>query len=489
MKRILCVFILFVFSKTFSQEIVNAFPLELNFNRDYFQIVNDSTKQVTMFISDKKRVKAIRFNQNMQIIDSISTTRAEKKYIDIIGYNKKKNNYRIYWATKKNNEFYTELYDFQNKKVTYNEFQIDFLKERIIQKITINNIFYIITVPKDKSILKFYKFGENGKPEIKELDLSSLNFSKVNSVLYNMFDNSDNYGDKYNLQYISDESQPSLVLSSKKNKLYHQDNNLIFTFDSDNNFTQLLTINLSDYSFNLNFIVKPELKIDEYLNENSNSFIFNDKIFQIRLTPNDFVLSIKNLKGEEIKAYTAKRENEISFKNSDIIQENGSFSSKRILEKSNQFLRKVTNSNPGIICQFVNNYYYITIGSVMDIVNSGGGMMMPMGGGFGAAPTMSFGFSYSYSYQNLISYKGKKVVYINCLFDTNLIHSNGEFKSLAFDKARMFIDNDDELSESTIFNFDRNLYKDLSLFKFNNTLYLGAFNSSINSYKIYSFKD
>jgi hypothetical protein len=52
----------------------NSFPLELKGNRDVFQIVN-KTKNVTLFVSDRKEVNAFSLNENMLIVDSNRKTK------------------------------------------------------------------------------------------------------------------------------------------------------------------------------------------------------------------------------------------------------------------------------------------------------------------------------------------------------------------------------------------------------------------------------
>ena len=64
---------------SFSQEIVNSTHVALKKGKSVFQIVNNSTKETTLFVSDKEKVKAIRLNSEMQIMDSLSTVRLNPK--------------------------------------------------------------------------------------------------------------------------------------------------------------------------------------------------------------------------------------------------------------------------------------------------------------------------------------------------------------------------------------------------------------------------
>ena len=78
-KKLLLTTTLLLFSLiSFSQELVYYTPLELKKHRDVLPIVNND-KEVTLFVSDKIKVKAIRLNEKMQIIDSISSERPDKK--------------------------------------------------------------------------------------------------------------------------------------------------------------------------------------------------------------------------------------------------------------------------------------------------------------------------------------------------------------------------------------------------------------------------
>ena len=134
---------------------------------------------------------------------------------------------------------------------------------------------------------------------------------------------------------------------------------------------------------------------------------------------------------------------DIAFKNSDIIQENGSVKSTRILEKSSQLLRKIGGLNPSISLYTVGDKIFMIIGGVSIVQQNNaalyGGMFGITGALIGAA------ISSNYSLNNLNSYKGRKVVYINCLFDQNFNHISGDVKRTAFDELRAFSEKNEKL--------------------------------------------
>src|SRR5690606_477938 len=115
--------ILFSSFISFSQDVVNTLALDLKKNKDVFQIVNNEKKETILFISDKVTVKAIRLNEQMQISDSISTSRAdEKKYDKIIGHTLSQSNPTLYWSSNNHKEIISQTYDFETKKIVTKEY-------------------------------------------------------------------------------------------------------------------------------------------------------------------------------------------------------------------------------------------------------------------------------------------------------------------------------------------------------------------------------
>lgn len=471
----------------FSQEVVKEFDLKLQRKRDFFQVTNEADKEVILFLNDKEKVSSIRFNDKFEIKDSLSTLRPEKKYNEIIGYSQKEHDYFLFWASKDRKEIDVQYFNFQKKETRNTPINLELKKEKVIKEITINNTFYLISIVKNTSILKFYISDENGNLNEKSLDLSRLQFKSnegQNVNLYNVI--FEVFGEQF-IQTIHNDSPPSLALSSKKLKVYtYKNDEIIFTFDNNTDSTTILKINLKDFTVYLKSIEQPKIAQHEsdFSFAKSNSFLIDDKILQIKTNPNVLFLTVSDQNGNRINQYETLREEEIKYKNSDAFQESGSINNKKVLEKPKQFIRKINNSTPAISCYNLNGLYYVVIGSLQDI-SRGGGMGPGFGGGFGGAP-MSFGYVSSYTINNLISYRGKNVVYTNCLFDSNFNHINDEVKTSAFEKARLFLEENDEIREKLSL-IGKNIYEDLIIFKFNSSLYLGNYNDDNKKYQIFSF--
>ncbi len=250
MKKLLFALALLITSISFSQELVKSVPLKVAKKSDVFQVVDSEKKQVLLFFSNKDGVKTIRFNDNFELLDSLSGNRPYQEYDDIIGYSISNNKYYSYWASSNSKEIAYQCFDFENKKIEFKTYQLEFIKEKPIEKITVNNVFYLITILKNTSTLNFYVF-KDGKMDKKSIDLSSKTFIDGENKKTNLWDlvsRGTEFQPSLNIQNILNETPPSLTFSANKRKAYVNGSNLIFTFDENTGFTQVLNFNLNDFS-------------------------------------------------------------------------------------------------------------------------------------------------------------------------------------------------------------------------------------------------
>lgn len=477
MKKLLFALALLITSISFSQELVKTIPLKVAKKSDVFQVVDSEKKQVLLFFSNKDGVKTIRFDENFELKDSLSGNRPYQEYNDIIGYSISNNKYYSYWASTNSKEIAYQCFDFENKKIDFKTYQLEFTKEKPIEKITVNNVFYLITILKNTSTLNFYVF-KDGQMEKKSVDLSDKTFIDKENKKTNLWELI-NYGSSFqpslNIQNILNETPPSLTFSANKRKAYVNGSNLIFTFDENTGFTQMLNFNLSDFTVVQKSYSQSYVQETEFGGLESNSFLLSDKIVQLKLNSDVLKISVKDLEGSVLKEYDAYAEKEIKFKNSEIIQENGKISNTRVLDNSNQLLRKIYNLNPSISCYIQNDKIYVTLGSVSLVQSNNATMYGGMIGGFTGA-LIGAAISSNYSVNNLNSYEKRKVVYINCLFDNDFNHVDGQLKKLAFDELRVFADKNEDLVCQTVF-------------RLNSALFYGGYDKEKRTYSFYKFKD
>lgn len=476
-KSFLILFALISFH-SFSQEMVKSLNLKTSKNSDVFQVVEEDKKQLSLFFNDDKNAKAIRLDNQLNLMDSLSANHPQNGYDNIVGYSISNNKYYSYWSNANNRHFAAQCFDFDAKKVSLNTFDLEFIDEKPVEKITIKNVFYLITIVKKTSILNIYVF-KDGKAQKKSLDLSDKTFISweyKRVTLWDVLNESYDIQPALAIQNILSETPPSLIFSANKRKAYVKDDNLVLTFDNIRSFTQMLTLNLSNFSFSQKSYITPFFDETEFNIPNTNSFLLGDKLIQMKSNPTKMIIEIKDLEDTLIKSFVIEQDKEIDFKNSEIIQENGTVSNTRILDKSNQLLRKIENFIPSLSCYSVNDKNYLTLGSVSPLPSNNNAIMYGAiyGGLIGGLIGMAI--SSNYSLDNVNSYKDRKVVYVNCVFDSNFNHLNEPPKKLAFDELRAFAEKNNFLKSQTVF-------------KFNSSLFFGGYDLKSKLYSFYKFND
>lgn len=429
--------------------------------KEVIPVVNQQNNNVSLFFMNTKQVYGYLLNDSFKVLKKLKSEDRRRKYNTIIGYSIKDSlNYNLYLTNNKNNKFAGINFSFNGGNSMLNEFEFQNSNERFVQTVTINNTCYLISILTESSVLKIYKLNDVNVTSPYSIDFSKeffLGRDNDKTTLYNLFNIKSNgtyTGTETNK--IDDDIPNSIEMVSEEKKLYVRDNNLVFTFDNNRDVTQILTINPVDYSYSIQSFQKPLPKV-KLSQKKSNSFISDNKIFTITSTNDSLSFKVQDFKSRTIlKEFLVNKEDSITFKNTPIIQEGGVYDKYRELESSQKFLRKLTSANLGISAYKQKNDYLITIGSEKEIKAGGGGMMMPMGGGFGGIPIASFGSTnvfFNPTYFAYNSYSTTKSVHIKSIFDLDFNHVKGAIKDNAFDKIKNESDKGYLESGKTIFKY------------------------------------
>ena len=476
-KKIFCTCLFLISLCSFSQEIVSSVSLELKKNHTIFQVVNNEKKDVTLFVNDKIGVKAIQLNETMKIVDSVSAERPNTKIYDMmIGYNISNNNTRLFWASNDYQEIFTQLYDISNHKVETKQYNLSLKEEQVLEKFSGNNNFYILSVLKKGNKLKLHVFDKDGTYAEKILDLNGFNFLKSDNV------KSDLYGilkeslmpleSSFSIKSIDTKNPVSLVYSAKKKKCYFNEKQIVITLDTNIDHTQVFTIDLEKFSITEK-IIKQHLITGERSYQSSNSFYFENKLYQLRTSMDQFYFSIKDLDGKLLKEYDANSRKEIDFKNSKMTVRGSDFGGKRTLETTSQFIYKINDAYLGISCYNLGQNTLITFGGVSPEQQSSGQFVMNQ---FGFVGALIGALAFSPSMNSFNTYQNRKLTKFESLFDNNGNHIDGEIPLLAFDKIGTFFEENKNVSAQTLYKID-------------SAYYLGYYDTKAKEYTIRKFVD
>jgi len=460
-KYLISFLLLLTFLNANSQEILlnQNINLDSGFSdkRDAYPIINKKTDALTLLLIDNYNINTQEYNNDYSLRRSYECPRPKNKYRHLIGHTTKANQYNLFFATKRNKEFLVQTINLDERSSNEKKFAFKLKDEKYLETFSYKNKLYILTLLKNSSILKLRVFEANSLRITKEFNFNNNRFNthqfyKLNDVLKSP----GSFSSSISIQKINNNNPNSLELTSEKNKVYCYSNKMVISLDHRKDFTILIKIDLEDLTSEIKTYKFDEVDGKQFSNIKSNSYIYQDILFQTKVSKYELYLSAYNLITDRlIKKYQVKKDENIAFKNTNLIQENDAaiFSSQtRVLETSKQILRKMASGDPGISVYETNGYWEVTLGGKKD-VKQGGGMMigggMPMASASAGAVTFTVSTPTMHSFS---SYTSTKSVYFKCLFNKDMQHIEGDVKKNPFDKIKTFSDDTyEDLSIETIF--------------------------------------
>lgn len=510
MKKILVLILFTVISAHAQHEVIN---LPIGYDSIYFSnkesiaISNDGTGDLLIFVEDQNKSIAILFDKDFGIRSEIILESLPRTFKDFIGHQINSDNSYSIFFTNKNKKKYGELHlDFNAKTAAVNELDFKFKGETYVEAITVKGNFYMFSAVKNANTINFYTFKDTNFKKKKALSFDFLEGKSLNGFTKKAYHHlvSKNFGSTGSLTKIDHEVPNTIDITSKPNKLYVVSDTLIFTFDHRQEATDIAKITLPDLNFETAIFKQMEIAQKEFTNHNS--YLFDNKLFQIKVSAYEMKFGVKDFNTKAIlKEIFLQKDDSITFKNTPIIQKGPGWllpgaTQTRKLEATSKFLRKVSKGKTGISVTKQDTNYKITLGSEVEIARGAGGFgAMP---GFGGVPIASFGaisMSFNPTFFAYGGYSDSKSTHIDCLFDENFQHIQGKVKDNIFDNIKTY---EDDLSKSNskkitvegdIYDDDfndsdfKNTPKLKNVFKHNNTLYLSFVGAQDKSLHIVAF--
>lgn len=371
-KGLLIVLFLNVCFHLHGQTYVTGFGIKLSKKSVAYSYVDKQKDEAYLFVGNTKVVKCSHYDSNFEIKDSMTVVRPEKEFENIAGVTKSDESLSVFWINDENSQLYQQQINFKNKEAKLlKKHNISFSDQKVIQSISTNSKFYLLTISNNSNVLNLYTYDSNGKEAITKIDMGTsgfLNSKNKNVTLFEVLKERINgFDTSFELPLIDNDSPNTLTITAKKRKLFCNDNELYLTIDSNVRFTQLIRINLIDFRFSTQNINQ---KIDANdSSSNSNSLLVDDVIYQIATDKQNMVFSVSDLKGNLKKEFITNKNDAIAFKNSKIFESTvNSGYNKNKIQNSGQFVTSISKMNLGLSHYQYNGQNLISIGGVSEHV-------------------------------------------------------------------------------------------------------------------------
>lgn len=365
MKKSFWIIALFSFQLIWSQTKIASATLELKKGSEYqklMQIHHSKTDELFVSVSDKEKITLFKFNRALFLVDSLQAPK-QKSYSNQLGHSFLENGETVlYFSSDDSKKIMAFTFNFNNQKTTAHLFSIPFKDELLITQFSTNNRFYMLSHNRYEKHLKCYVFEGNSYQDI----LLNLSDYKSNLTKNNMIPVVD-YIENSSVEVIDNTIFNPLYSGAYKVKLYPQNDKVVLTLDSSSVLTQVLEIDLNSFEISEKAFPQPEL--GDVIG-NSNSFLFQDKLFQINANAEQLVLTIQDYAQQESPIhYRFNSTENADFKNSPFLLQTGNKPVKE-LKNSKKFLSRLQNKSAGITVYKSENDFLLTIGGTNMVLST-----------------------------------------------------------------------------------------------------------------------
>jgi hypothetical protein len=458
MKRNLFILILcLAWAQLYSQEIIVEKKLDLNLisiqQSESLPVVNTDKTEIGLFILNHKKIHSYLYDPQFELIDSLKADLVNRKFKFLKGYGVDSLQYYLYFSNRKDNEFSVQSVNFQSNASEGKLLPIKFKKERLLKVVNDENKCYLLTVVPNSSDLIIYEVEGDKLIRSKKFDFSEYQFTQSkNGKLFDALNLNSGLGKAIiGIRTIDSNDPASLDDAIRKRKLYYYSNKLFMVLDNESNITTLVTIDLTDLSSTMQMFKHAELVCKD-LAVKTNSYLSGNFLFQIKACEEELCLKVTDVVSEQVvKTYQAKSNEEISFKNTPLLQDGGLTiftvgGSGRELDKTKQFFRRLVSGDIGVAVSEDDDKFLVTVGGYREQSSgSDGGMMMTspgisttMPGTDVVMPAMPVYHHNPEMYGPSTSANTRTVYFKSFLQQSTLDHVEGEMPTNAFDAARNF---------------------------------------------------
>lgn len=454
MKKLLIFFLLLYKSVLLSQTVLNSYPLDFKKYDEANQVLNVEntiTHDVFVFATNTENITILKYNKALFLKNEFTVQRTNLENHSIIGYSfSEDGNPTLYWATNDFKSFFVAKYYLESKTYKMLSFKFPVSSQYVITTFQKNNLFYILSKHVSQPALIVYVFT-NGIVEEKAFDFSSFTFQnrKTQFLTFNQVLQEDP------IEKIESDEYNPLFKSTKKSKAYIVNDHIILTFDYNPKKTQVFDINLENNDLTEKSFAQSATQNAKKL---SNSFLYNDKIYQINATQDELLLDVKDYKsGETVKSFKVMKNDTIRFKSSPLLAQ-GDNQKPKELKKTSKFLQRLSYLDVGVSVFKNNQNTLVTLGGIPRLERM-----------YYTVNNELYSWDYTQTFHS-------ENVFFESTLNRNSEFVNPEQQPLALDNINYFLDQNKKATLSNIL-------------KFNDFYILGYYDNVAKQYVMRKFTD
>jgi hypothetical protein len=261
--------------------------------------------------------------------------RPEKKYNDILGCQLNGSEYTVIFSNSWHTDLASVTFNFVTNTVEQHLIPLNLNKESYFSSFLYKNKLYFVTRLKNDTGIRFFTFVKGD-----HFTTNTVIFKNLDTGLTSFY----TAFSPDNASQTDVRSFDEFTIARRETKILLRDGKIYVSLDHSDKSTSVIRIDLESYESVVS-VYKQEIKLCGSSGSSNNSFIYKDKLFQFSSCPSGINLTIRNLSdGKILKQYVATDDEEITFKNSPIIQKNlTSYKDDKELT-AKQFIRKTSNS-------------------------------------------------------------------------------------------------------------------------------------------------
>ncbi|MGB5983256.1 MAG: hypothetical protein WBG46_14035 [Nonlabens sp.] len=462
--------LLLILSCTFitqGQEIVSSYSIDkIHRNALPLHYIDNDSLLHSLFL-ERKELFLFNHDENLQITDHENYEIPKRGHDNVIGHVfTKDNQVQVFYANNRYNKFEILDIDPMSRNSVIQEVDLKLKKQTFLHGFSYNNHFYFLTIDFNANFVLFefdgasYTVSSFPASQLKYKESKTARSFFVNEALKS---GSQSQTGNATVEILEENLPNSIEQVSTPSKIVKRGDKLFIIVDLDYQRTDIYEISLADKSMRVNSYDQPFSDFDNDSSVKSNSYLHEDKVYQVMVSKEQLVWSVKDYDSKkELKKFTVQRDDDdIPFANTPITQLGGAYDNYRELEKTKQLLRKMSNSVPGISVHRIDGQLEVTIGASKEVMNAG--LMIVSGIAAGAAGTVGNGnnfyvdMTYNPFFTSYYSDVNSKSVYVIGLFNDDINHMIGEISNNAWDKIESYVE-DKEPYQEDIFEYRGKIY-------------------------------